>query len=91
MFTLHKPEWLGFTAQNGLPAMYQQLDWVPRISSVIRPWRSGARTLSTDCCVALGPVEQPTTFDFHVNSTTAAALGLTIPEAISVQVTSWFT
>jgi putative ABC transport system substrate-binding protein len=35
------------------------------------------------------PVEQPTTFDFVVNQTTAQALGITIPPDIALQVTEW--
>ncbi len=35
------------------------------------------------------PVELPTTFDLIVNHTTAAALGVTIPDEVAQQVTSW--
>lgn len=36
------------------------------------------------------PIEQPTTFEFYMNLTTAQELGLNIPDSISVQVTQWF-
>jgi putative ABC transport system substrate-binding protein len=35
------------------------------------------------------PVQQPTTFEFKVNQTTAWALGLTIPPDVAAQVTEW--
>ena len=35
------------------------------------------------------PVEQPTAFDFTINSKTAQALGLTIPSDVAAQVTEW--
>jgi putative ABC transport system substrate-binding protein len=36
------------------------------------------------------PIEEPTRYEFYVNSTTAQALGLNIPQRVSVQVTHWF-
>jgi putative ABC transport system substrate-binding protein len=35
------------------------------------------------------PVEQPTVFDFVVNTKTAQALGLAIPPDVAAQVTEW--
>jgi putative ABC transport system substrate-binding protein len=80
--------------------MYQQLDWVPAgglmayLASNPRLAYRGAfyvdRLLRGAQPQDL-PIEQPTTFDFFVNSTTAASLGLSIPPEVSAQVTRWFT
>jgi putative ABC transport system substrate-binding protein len=35
------------------------------------------------------PIEQPTTFEFKVNHTTAQALGITLPPEVAQQVTQW--
>jgi hypothetical protein len=35
------------------------------------------------------PVEQPTVFDFVVNTKTAQALGIAIPPDVAAQVTEW--
>jgi putative ABC transport system substrate-binding protein len=98
VFNQHKPEWLGFAASQRLPAMYQQLDWVPagglmaylpdnldlarRGGSYVDKILRGAKPGDL-------PIEQPTRYEFSVNSTTAQALGLNIPEPVSVQVTQW--
>jgi putative ABC transport system substrate-binding protein len=99
VFNQYKPQWLGFAAQHRLPAMYQQLEWIPagglmayvasntalrrRIAYYIDRILRGASPADL-------PVEQPTTFEFHLNVSTAAALGLNLSESVMLQVTQSF-
>jgi putative ABC transport system substrate-binding protein len=99
VFNQHKPEWLGFADSQQLPAMYQQLEWVPagglmayladnmdlarRGGSYVDKILRGAKPSDL-------PIEQPTRFKFYMNRTVIQALGLNIPERVSVQVSQWF-
>jgi putative ABC transport system substrate-binding protein len=100
VFNQHKPEWLGFAADEHLPAMYQQLDWVTagglmayladledqfqRGGAYVGRLLRGARPRDL-------PLEQPARFEFHLNVTTAQGLGLSIPTDVAAQVTRWIT
>jgi putative ABC transport system substrate-binding protein len=99
VFNQYKPRWLGFAAQHRLPAMYQQLEWVPlgglmayvasntalrrRIAYYVDRILRGVQPADL-------PIEQPTTFEFHLNLTTAAALGLSLSEGVRLQLTEAF-
>ena len=98
-FNQHKPKWLGFAASQRLPAMYQQLDWVPagglmvyvaNNNDLIRRGGSYVDRILRGSRPGDLPIEQPTAFEFYMNLTTAQELGLNIPDSIAVQVTRWF-
>jgi putative ABC transport system substrate-binding protein len=99
VFNQHKPEWLGFAASQRLPAMYQQLDWVragglmaylPDNIDLARRGGSYVDKILRGAKPGDLPIEQPTRYEFYLNGTTAQALGLNIPEPVSIQVTGWF-
>jgi putative ABC transport system substrate-binding protein len=98
-FNQHKSEWLGFAARQRLPAMYQQLEWVPagglmvyvaNNNDLIRRGGSHVDRILRGARPGDLPIEQPTTFEFYMNLTTAHELGLNIPDSIAIQVTQWF-
>jgi putative ABC transport system substrate-binding protein len=98
VFNQYKPEWLGFAASQRLPAMYQQLEWVPAGGlmaylpdnlDLARRGGSYVDKILRGTKPADLPIEQPTRYEFYVNRTTAQALGLTVPGEIAVQVTKW--
>jgi putative tryptophan/tyrosine transport system substrate-binding protein len=85
-----------FAAKHRLPAMYTSQDFVEAggllayAASRVAVYRRAAyyvdRILKGAKPADL-PVEQPMTFDFVVNLKTAAALGITFPNEIMLQVT----
>jgi putative ABC transport system substrate-binding protein len=98
VFNRHKSAWLGFAAEERLPAMYQQLDWVAAgglmayLADIVDLYRRGVAYVDRILRGAKPssmPIEQPTVFEFQVNRTTAEALGITVPRDIALQVTKW--
>jgi len=99
VFNAHKPDWLDFAASERLPAMYQQLNWVAAggLMAYLADLEDLYRRSGTPIDKILRgakagdlPIEQPTSFEFHVHRTTAQMLGLTIPRDVAAQVTRWF-
>jgi putative tryptophan/tyrosine transport system substrate-binding protein len=85
-----------FAAQNRLPAMYSFRHWVE--AGGLMSYATSAPTLHRRAAYYVDrilkgtkpadlPIEQPMTFDFVVNLKTAAALGITFPREIMLQVT----
>ncbi len=89
---------IAFAAQQRLPAIYGRREYVEDGGLM----SYGQNILSSQRRVAVYvdkilkganpaeiPVEQPTTFEFVVNVTTAQALGITFPSELAAQVTQW--
>jgi putative ABC transport system substrate-binding protein len=87
-----------FAAQQRLPALYFRKEYVADggLMSYGQRIQDSARRVAVYVDKILKganpgdiPIEQPTTFDFVVNSTTLANLGLTLPPHVAAQVTEW--
>jgi putative ABC transport system substrate-binding protein len=97
LFT-YRAQPIAFAAQHHLSASYAQKEWVAAggLMSYGPSLEHAARRVAVCVDKVLKganpgeiPIEQPTTFDFAVNSTTLQALGLTIPPDVAAQVTEW--
>jgi putative ABC transport system substrate-binding protein len=91
-----RPRILELLAQARLPAMYEIRDWTeagglmsygPSFLAMHRRAAYYVDRILRGTRPADLPVEQPMTFDFVVNMKTAAALGITFPNEIMLQVT----
>jgi putative ABC transport system substrate-binding protein len=83
-------------AKSGLPAMFESRRYVedgglmgygPNFSNLFRRAATYVDRILKGAKPADLPVEQPTTFDFVINVTTAQTLGLTIPPSVLQQAT----
>jgi putative ABC transport system substrate-binding protein len=92
----HSPRIAAFALQQRLPSIQEVRDYTAAgglMSHGINRldiWRRGAGYVDKILKGAKPadlPVEQPTTFDFVINLTTAQGLGLPIPQSILVQAT----
>jgi putative ABC transport system substrate-binding protein len=93
-----RSEVIQFAAQQRLPAIYFRSEYVADggLMSYGQRILDSARRVAVYVDKVLKganpgeiPVEQPTTFDFAVNRTALATLGLTLPSEAAAQVTAW--
>jgi putative ABC transport system substrate-binding protein len=91
------PRIVEFAKQNHIPTTFPNKEYVGGLLAY-GPNPAGAGRLAATYVdrILRGaspgdlPVQEPTTFDFIVNQTTADAIGITIPPAIAQQVTQWY-
>lgn len=88
----------GMTVGDALPTMYFAREQVTagglmgygaNLDYLNRRAAASADKILRGANLAVLPVEQPTTFEFVVNLTTATELGLTVPASAQTQVTEW--
>jgi putative ABC transport system substrate-binding protein len=94
-FTLeHRSRILDFMARNAIPAMYEDgrfveagglMSYGPSIPDLFRRSASYVDKILRGANPANLPVEQPTKFELVINLKTAKALGLTVPDSITVR------
>jgi putative tryptophan/tyrosine transport system substrate-binding protein len=94
-FTLeYRMRILDFMTRNGFPAMYEESRYVesgglisygPNLRELYRRSATLVDKILKGANPANLPVEQPTKFDLVINLKTAKALGLTIPDSVSVR------
>jgi putative ABC transport system substrate-binding protein len=96
VFASERARIVGLAAQSRLPVIYNHRQFVaagglmgygPSRSALFRRAAYYVDRILNGTKPADLPVEQPMTFDFAVNLTTAEALGITFPESIRLQVT----
>jgi putative ABC transport system substrate-binding protein len=94
MFVTHRTQLVRHAAKTRLPAMYANREFVDdgglmsygtKFSANFRRAAAYVDKILKGAKPADLPIERPTTFELIINSKTAKALGLTIPQAILVQ------
>jgi putative tryptophan/tyrosine transport system substrate-binding protein len=92
----HQGRILDFAAELGLPAIYEEREWVvagglmaygPNISEQYRNAAGYVARILEGAKPAELPIDQAMTFDFTINLQTAQALGLAIPQHVLLQAT----
>jgi putative ABC transport system substrate-binding protein len=80
---------LGSTGGDNYPAAGGLMSYGPDVVAIWRRAGYFVDRILKGAKPADLPVELPTTYDLIVNHTTAAALGVTIPDEVAQQVTTW--
>jgi putative tryptophan/tyrosine transport system substrate-binding protein len=89
---------LKWVAQQNIPAMYPGREWVvggglmfygPQYDVLLKLAADYIDRILRGAQPSDLPVQQPTTFDFVVDATTARQQGLTFPATVAAQVTEW--
>jgi putative ABC transport system substrate-binding protein len=96
LFTNEQPLWAELARRHRLPSIYSFRDAVvagalmsygPNLDGLYRSAGAYVDKILRGTSPADLPVEQPTTFDFIVNLTTAQAMGLAMPRSVLQQAT----
>ena len=94
MFVTHRAQLVGHAARTRLPAMYANREFVDdgglmsygaKFSANFRRAAAYVDKILKGAKPGELPIERPTTFELIINSKTAKALGLTIPQSILVR------
>src|SRR5437588_2423647 len=94
MFVTHRTRVAELAAKSRLPAMYAQREFVddgglmsygPKVSDNFGRVATYVDKILKGAKPADLPIERPTTFELVINSKTAKALGLRIPQSVLVR------